>query len=344
LKKHYNMRQIFAKIWKDPVGSKVIAAGIGYVLSNIYTFLQSKYQGVDFKEVIQAQALYFNLSDWWYYILLSSGFIIVSISGIWLLKKIIVRCVNKKKKFSVPPTSTEDILPIAPAHSSVLFAERIAGAFPGQRGIKWYNSKVAVKRLDKFFQKQFTFSEGSLQYISDPFWWFRGHQGEPIRTFKVLSKNKILLNNDELKIKRIAVNSDNARYYNEFIYIEAEAEEPSGATEINWQQVKKQIEFFGFAHESYGISDGTIITAEEYDDGAHIDKKGRVIPNNNAEIRCRYLSPYNLIICAKQSAYNDCNSHQFEIETPEMFNKLLSKKMSPQSFFDYLQTYPKPSW
>ena len=91
------MRQIFAKIWKDPVGSKVIAAGIGYVLSNIYTFLQSKYQGVDFKEVIQAQALYFNLSDWWYYILLSSGFIIVSISGIWLLKKIIVRCVTRKK-------------------------------------------------------------------------------------------------------------------------------------------------------------------------------------------------------------------------------------------------------
>ena len=108
---------------------------------------------------------------------------------------------KQEKKFSVPPTSTEDILPIAPAHSSVLFAERIAGAFPGQRGIKWYNSKVAVKRLDKFFQKQFTFSEGSLQYISDPFWWFRGHQGEPIRTFKVLSKNKILLNNDELKIK-----------------------------------------------------------------------------------------------------------------------------------------------
>ncbi len=93
-------------------------------------------------------------------------------------------------------------LTIAP---TVLFSSRLVKAFPGVRGLKWFEGETAIKRLKLLLREPTRFNiANGYGLFSDPIWWFRGNGALPIDRFKVLSHGKCLLNYRELKITKVA--------------------------------------------------------------------------------------------------------------------------------------------
>ncbi len=245
---------------------------------------------------------------------------------------------RKEKSLNVgDEDEKEKELPTLNQHSTVFFWNRIANAFPGQRGLQWYDPKTAVRRLKVVFKEPLLFqTSNNFDSIPDPIWWFRGGSALHIHEFKTLSSTKILLNREEIEIKRIAVNIDDL-YYKCFIYIEAKAEKQTGLCPFTKEDIQRHIESFGYSNEEYGLFGKAIITREQYDDGATIIK-GNVVDTHGAELRVRYLSDYNFIVSAKQSPYN---SGKFEIESKSQFNSILQGKETTESFFQWMGRLPK---
>lgn len=336
-----------------------VGAGISvFIISQILIAIWGVIKNISFSEINNKLVGWIGISPIYNSLIFWGTTIIFLILFLVLLKKYIVKFKQEDRsiKFESKNSHTtqsskiiekpDPITPIVaeqietvPNHSTVLFAQRIADAFPGQRGIKWYDSKVAVERLAIFFKKQYVFPKSTPECVSDPFWWFRGGQAEALRNFKVISKTKVLINWDELEIKRMAVNYD-ANYYKCYIYIETNAEKPIGINNISQEKISDSVHMFGFAHEEYAISENHIITIQEYDDGGYV-RKGKVYKTHNSELRVRYLSPYNVLICAKQAPYN---SPQFSRETPVLFNGIVKGEIVPEVLFQHLEIYPKPYW
>ena len=162
----------------------------------------------------------------------------------------------------------DEELPIIYNNSTVFFSDRLANAFPGQRGLQWYEPKESVKRLKIFFKEPLRFKtiENNYDVDSDPIWWFRGMSGLFIQEFKTLSKTKILLGHDEIEIKRILVNI-NTLYYRSFIYVETKAEKPSGVCDITEENIQSHIKSMGYSAEEYALFGKKKITRQQYDDG-----------------------------------------------------------------------------
>lgn len=218
-------------------------------------------------------------------------------------------------------------------HSTAFFSQRLAQAFPGQRGLKWYEPQEAIKRFERLFKQPLKFQNGTHGCVGDPVWWFRGGTAMYIEKFKKLGKKKILLDIDELSLNRIAVYISSS-YYKSFVYIETKGEKQTGLYNIDESGIKRHIDTFGYSYEEFGLLNGkTEISRQKYDDGATV-QKGKVINFSDAELRVRYLSNYNFIVCAKQSPYN---SRKFCRETKDMFNEILKGNMKAEDFFEYLE-------
>jgi hypothetical protein len=149
------------------------------------------------------------------------------------------------------------------------------------------------------------------------------------------------MNVEQLKIKRIA-SSRGRSYYKDFVYVETEAEKPTGLYEISKEEINRHINLFGYSWEEYGLVKNWIgwtkpIKRSEYEDGAVV-QRGKVKDASNAELRVRYLTKYNFIIAAKGSPYN---SKRFENESEEYLNKILFNEISPEEFFESLDEYSK---
>ncbi|KQC33527.1 hypothetical protein AAU57_09515 [Nonlabens sp. YIK11] len=76
------------------------------------------------------------------------------------------------------------------------------------------------------------------------------------------------------------------------------------------------------------------ITRQSFDDGSTIIND-KVVDAKNSELRVRYLSDYNLIICAKESPYN---SNEFLKNSGEYFNSILKNEIDPQDLFNYMNS------
>ncbi|MFA5404806.1 MAG: hypothetical protein WC358_07730, partial [Ignavibacteria bacterium] len=113
-----------------------------------------------------------------------------------------------------------------------------------------------------------------------------------------------LINVTEYEIKRIAVYHSYSRFKN-FIYVEVNPEIPTGINSyMTIEYIESLIKENRFPTEEYAIFDGKIIKREEFDDGS-AEINGEVIDiAGKAELRMRYLSPYNFIIAAKASSFN----------------------------------------
>lgn len=187
---------------------------------------------------------------------------------------------------------------------TVLFYERLTKAFPGVRGVKWFEGKAALDGLTRFLYEplRYDIAEG-YGVLSDPIWWFRGGSALPITKYKNLEDNKILLNNnDELIIDKIAVYNSSS-YYSSFIYIETLPDQPSGVYNIKTSVFERHVASRGYYSESFGIYNNKIITFEECQDGAaFID--GEYTELINPQYRVRYLSRYNIILVPKSSPHN----------------------------------------
>ncbi len=208
-------------------------------------------------------------------------------------------------------------------NSTSLFDYRIRSAFPGVRGIKIFENPVeCISRLKILLRQPLVGSS-----MRDPIWYFRGNSCLDISFFTELSENKILLGNDEYIIDKIAVYINPNSYYRDFIYIQTKADSPCGAYTYSDGTLHK--------YEEFGLFNDTVITREEYDDGAAVIN-GKVVQSNGRFcLRTRRLVPYNFVICAK---FHPFNSDEGDRITREYCNGILNGTYTIEDFVNASQT------
>ncbi len=198
------------------------------------------------------------------------------------------------------------------------FAHRIGKAFPGVRGIREFTDpKECVDRLEILLKHPLN---KNTQGMTDPIWWFRGGSNLDIENFTRISPTKFLMDSDEIEVKRIIVYVS-PHYFRRFVYVEAYPEPSIGVYgDVNQQFLDEMVEEYGEYHEEYAVYKGHAITRGEYDDGAaEID--GKIVDiTGKAEIRVRYLTPYNFIICAK---WNPLNESEYDNSIENILNGML---------------------
>lgn len=180
------------------------------------------------------------------------------------------------------------------------FAERFAQTFPGLRSVTWFDDPAAIAmRLDKLFEAPLDFAEGT------PIWWLRGSSNLHIEKYRRLDERLILLNWEELRVRRIAA-CPNQVYQRVFVYLEAEGMPPTGLYPDDGERTRRLHDLQGYSTEEYAIFDEHhLLTRDEYDDGAALIDGKLVDTRGKTELRVRHLSPYNIVIAANGSPLNN---------------------------------------
>lgn len=214
------------------------------------------------------------------------------------------------------------------------FSYRIGKAFPGVRGLKWFdNPQEAVQRLAVLLRNPLKSKE-----LTDPIWYFRGSSCLDIGKFQVLSEERCLIGCDECWINKIAVYVSSS-YYRSFVYVELKPEQQTGANQImSEEQINYWISELGYCTEEYGIYEDIYLSRAEYDDGAAFREGRHIEFNAKAELRVRYLSKYNFVICAKWHPFNSSKGDEL---TKKCLDGLLNGSMDMESFCKMSEKLPK---
>lgn len=339
------MKQIFKTIyllvkdryWKDPVWSKVISAGIIAILTTTYLAAKALIDKISFSDAFWNFVSLLNQTTSVNNLLLIGGSIFIAGTIIAFSVKQFPQIRNKNGPQLI--TSEKEQLPLVPSEPTVFFNDRLASAFPGQRGLLWYDDpKEIVKRLSILFREPLKFMPDTRDnFSSQPLWWYREGSSMYINHFERLSKTKVLFGIKELEVKRMAVNIDQ-QYYKCFIYLETKGERQTGLYNLQDSDKTRHVRTFGYSWEEFGLYRGTPIRREEYDDGAATINGKIVQLEDEATVRMRYLTDYNLIIASNHSPYN---SQKFVTGSENYFNAILAGKADPESFFDFLKTFKR---
>jgi predicted nucleotidyltransferase len=178
-------------------------------------------------------------------------------------------------------------------HSTVHFAKRFSAAFPGVRGIKWFDDPDDVRqRLERLLEEPLEFEDGT------PVWWSRGSANLQISSAELVG-DTLIINGDEMKIRRVAAVSAGSYKYN-FVYLEIAPLPPTGIYEHTTDrlaEVARNEGPFPYYWEEYGVVDGEhLITRGELDDGAAVIGGKLQSIANRTSYRSRYVTDYNRII------------------------------------------------
>lgn len=152
---------------------------------------------------------------------------------------------------------------------------------------------------------------------------------------------------NEVSIRRVVAFNDNGRYYGTYVYVEAEAQKPTGLyrkySKEELDDLKKQLR--GYVDEEYGIYKPfpffcKKVTKQEEDDGCtKILGFIKRMKLEHIETRCRYITDYNFIIAAKGSSFNNRN---FDRTSGYYFKGMLDGTISIEEFDEYMRRFPKP--
>lgn len=337
------MQKLLKKIWDDSVGSKVIAAGIILVLSQIGIFVWGLIAKIKFIDVYSNIYKFFKTE----YILSGSYIFILYSIILGLIISIIFRILrnyqnkgpNSGKEIDKIKQSDEPkIFEIGEA-PTVFFHNRFCDAFPGfSYGYKWFDSTCHIhKRLSILLRKPVSFNIGEGHGIDKkPIWWFRGSSALPIEKFEILSRKRCLMNIDELKIEKIAAFRGQS-YYQDFVYVQCKSDEPTGLYEYNQKHIKECFDNDNDYQEEFGIYKGNYITRQEYDDGSALIK-GNPVRTEGAVLRSRNLTKYNFIIAAKFSPYN---CQDFSRNSGVYFGRLLREEIEFDEFIEWMKNFEK---
>ncbi|MEI8701881.1 nucleotidyltransferase domain-containing protein [Mesorhizobium sp. ISC15] len=196
---------------------------------------------------------------------------------------------------------------IGGAHSTVIFAKRFESAFPGVRGVEWFEDSNQIRqRVARLLEEPLEFEDGT------PIWWSRGNSNLQIFSFAD-EGDRFVLNGEEMNIRRVAaINPGSYKY--EFVYVELAPLQPTGLyprTQENIAEVERGDGFFPYYWEEYGIVDGKhFVTRAVYDDGsAFIDGELQSL-RGRAELRSRYVTTYNFLVAASGSPLFDSSYDQ----------------------------------
>ncbi len=178
-------------------------------------------------------------------------------------------------------------------HSTVLFAKRFAAAFPGVRGIEWFDDADDIRqRLENLLEEPLEFEDGT------PIWWSRGNANLHISSASMMG-DTLVINGDEMKIRRVAAVNPGAYKYN-FVYLDVAPLPPTGVyehTDVRLAELAQGEGPFPYYWEEYGVVDGKhLITRSELDDGSAVINGKLQSISERAAYRGRYVSDYNLII------------------------------------------------
>ncbi len=219
--------------------------------------------------------------------------------------------------------------------SCAFFAERFSNAFPGIRSGTWFEGHRAIERLSILLEQPLEFSRGDDGWIEPIGWQRNGNM--PFSDFKLLSKDTLLIDSKELKVRRIYAGYM-ANYKQLFVYLEADAMPPVGVYEHTQSSIEDSKNVFGYAYEEYGLyKHSHPITRAEYDDNAAVIMGKPVKLNNEVEIRIRHLSPYNMVISATGSCLNQS---LFDGKLVEYMNRMLAGENCMGEFEDDVRKLP----
>lgn len=242
-------------------------------------------------------------------------------------------------------TDSKDLAIKATEESTVFFARRMAEAFPGVRGVCEFSDRKEInKRLSILLQAPLKFEQGLDRADTDPVWFFRAGAAEDIQSFLRIGNNKVLMNTDELLIKRIVVYRDSGRYYGQYVYVEVEADKPCGCYSHNEDTMKYMVDKRGYYDEEFAVFKPSWylperkITRQEYDDGSAMVNGKPMRLHGRAELRLRYLTSYNFILAAKFSPFN---CREFDRTSGEYFKGMLNGTISVKQFDEYMMAFPK---
>lgn len=230
------------------------------------------------------------------------------------------------------PAKNEDMLPSLHGESNtVFFSNRLNDAFPGVRGIHWFREPTeAVERLTILFRKPFVFRE------STPIWWWRTGDMH-ISDFEVLTPDTVLLDAQELIIDELAV-INAGEYYQSFLYIKTKPSKMTGLYDT--ASVTRQMETFEHACEEFALYRGRLVTRAEYDDGSAVIEGKVVAMNGEAQLRVRYVTPYNLLIAPIGSPINN---RSFDRQRVELLNAILRGEASVETLVAAILKLPRTS-
>lgn len=223
-------------------------------------------------------------------------------------------------------------LPKLTKHSTVFFAERFASAFPGITDITWFEEREDIKdRLERLLKQPLVFEN------KNPIWWWRGGNYY-ISNFQELDDETFLIDVYELKIRKIAA-VPSQRYYQNFVYIEADAMPPTGLYNGIEDRVEAALKRGDYYSEEYGlVDDKYIVTRGEFDDGAaKIEGKIQDI-HSCSSLRVRYLTPYNFVVAAQMSPINNS---QFDQILTTYLNLILSGTATLEELTKAVHKLPK---
>ena len=223
-------------------------------------------------------------------------------------------------------------LPSLEVNSTTFFSMRFAAAFPGLRGLEWFDDQENIEmRLIKLLEDPLVFSNNT------PIWWWRDGNLH-ISSFKKLNDGIYLLNSDELKIRKIAAVNTGA-YYQQFVYVETDAMEPTGIYPISEESIQENIRHFGYAREEYGLyKNETMVTLACYDDGAALINGELVELGTDVEPRTRYVTPYNIIIASSSSPINNGS---FDTIFKQIMNDLLTGEATIEKLTEKILKQPR---
>ena len=213
--------------------------------------------------------------------------------------------------------------------STTFFDFRFANAFPGVRGVKEFtNPKECVDRLEILLRTPLK-KEG----LTSPIWWFRGASNSHIHKFFRISESKFLMNYEEIEVKKIVAYGA-SEYYKKFVYVEAKPEKSVGIYEnVTEEYIEEWRQSYDEYHEEYALYNGRAVTRAEYDDNAAV-LDGKVVDlQNSAELRIRYLTPYNFIICAQ---FNPINNLENDSMIKQLLNGILEGTVTVEAVINFV--------
>ena len=229
-------------------------------------------------------------------------------------------------------------LPRFPAGgTSAFFAERFAQAFPGVRKARWMSGQEAIDRLNLLLKPPLVFRTGDVGTVS-PIWWI-GRGNLQVESFRRISEDTVLMGTDELRINHIVAVPGDA-YWQSFVYLEAAPGKATGLYPRTAEQFDECRSTFGYVWEEFGLVDGhRAVSRAEYDDGA-AEINGEVVNiRARCELRTRYLTPYNLIVCAH--AHPLVMGSSYDEELKSWLNSLLQEPAEFHQFEEWVLQLPK---
>jgi len=231
---------------------------------------------------------------------------------------------------------------------STIFHGRICDAFPGLRGVGSFEGEEAVNRLNTLLRSPLCVNLGASPMSGKimPVWWWRGRANMYVHDFECLESDRILLDNLELKIGHVVAVREFNSEQRDFVYVQSLPEKPTGLYQHSekWLQnhlqdkLKKGHGYYYF--EEYGLWQNKMVTRQECDDGAAIID-GKPVKIRGAELRLRYVTPYNFILCGGDHVLiGNSNEPSIDIELTKLLDEILLGKKMIEDLVDFVDNLP----